>query len=68
MIAVLRRLIGDGASTSPDLTLGGVPEIIDAVREQDPVAARGAMRRHLALSAEHYGVELEPPPVDDRST
>jgi GntR family transcriptional regulator, transcriptional repressor for pyruvate dehydrogenase complex len=60
MIAVLRRLIGDGASTSPDLTLGGVPEIIAAVREQDAPAAREAMRRHLALSAEYYGVELEP--------
>src|SRR5262249_46225687 len=51
MIAVLRRLLGDGASTSPDQTLGGVPEIIDAVREQNPIAAREAMRQHLIVSA-----------------
>lgn len=58
MIAVLRRLLGDGASTTPDLTLGNVLEIIDAVRDQDPVEARTAMQRHLALSAAYYGVDV----------
>jgi GntR family transcriptional repressor for pyruvate dehydrogenase complex len=59
MIAVLRRLLGDGASTSPDLTLGNVLEIIDAVRERNPIAARAAMARHLAHSATYYGVDSD---------
>jgi GntR family transcriptional repressor for pyruvate dehydrogenase complex len=57
MIAVLRRLLGDGSQTMPDQTLGNVPEIVDAVRDQDPERARAAMRRHLAHSVAHYGVD-----------
>jgi len=56
MIAVLRRLIGDGARTTPTETLGNLDEIIDAVRDGDPDAARAAMRRHLAHSVSHYGL------------
>lgn len=54
MIAVLHRFVGDGASISPRDALGEVREIIDAVRDADPLRAREAMRAHLRHSTVHY--------------
>lgn len=56
LIAVLHRLLGGGDSVSPERALGNVGEVVDAVRAQDPVAAREAMRDHLRHSAMHYGL------------
>jgi GntR family transcriptional repressor for pyruvate dehydrogenase complex len=57
LIAVLHRMIGDAAETTPADTLGDVTEIIDAVRERDGNAARSAMRSHLTRTAVHLGRE-----------
>jgi len=59
MIAVVHRLLGDGAGTTPRQTLGNVCEIVDAVRDQDPEGANAAMRRHLAHSVAHYGLDRD---------
>lgn len=56
MTAVLHRLIGDGASVSPDSSLGNISEIVSAVRAQDSAAAREAMHEHLMHSAAYYGL------------
>ena len=63
MIAVLRRLIGDSAATTPDETLANLGQIIDAVRDGAPDAARDAMRRHLVPSALHYGLDADGVPL-----
>lgn len=57
LIAVLHRFLGDGVSVSPHKSLGNVGEVVDAVRDGDPVAAREAMRSHLRHSAAHYGLD-----------
>jgi GntR family transcriptional repressor for pyruvate dehydrogenase complex len=57
MIAVLHRMIGDAAQTTPAETLGNLTEIIDAVRDGYPDAARDAMHRHLEHTVIHYGLE-----------
>jgi len=54
MIAVLHRFVGDGATISPEESLGEVREIIEAIRDADPVRAREAMRAHLRHSTAHY--------------
>jgi GntR family transcriptional regulator, transcriptional repressor for pyruvate dehydrogenase complex len=56
MIAVLRRLVDDGRVNVPAAALESVAEIVDAVRAQDPEAARAAMWRHLEQSKAHYSV------------
>jgi GntR family transcriptional repressor for pyruvate dehydrogenase complex len=61
MIAVLHRLIGDAAETTPQQTLGNLTEIIDAVRDGDDEAAREAMRDHLVFSADHWGLGVPLP-------
>jgi len=58
MIAVLRRLLGDGASISPEQSLGGVEEVVEAVRASDSGRARSAMQRHLSHAASYYAAEL----------
>jgi GntR family transcriptional repressor for pyruvate dehydrogenase complex len=57
LIAVLHRMIGDAAQTTPDETLANLTEIFEAVRDGRPDAAREAMRRHLSQTAIHYGFE-----------
>lgn len=64
LIAVLHRLIGDAAQTTPHETLGNLTEIIDAVRDGDGDAARAAMRRHLAWTVSHYGLDSDSDPSD----
>jgi DNA-binding FadR family transcriptional regulator len=59
MIAVLHSLIGDGASVSPDHSLGNIPDIVTAVREHDAGAAREAMHEHLMRSAAYYGLRAK---------
>ena len=57
LIAVLHRMIGNAAQTTPNETLAHLTEIFDAVRDARPDAAREAMRRHLTHTAIHYGFE-----------
>lgn len=57
LIAVLHRMIGDAAQTTPNETLANLTEIFEAVRDGRPDAAREAMRRHLSQTAHHYGFE-----------
>lgn len=59
LIAVLHRLIGDAAQTTPGETLGNLTEIIDAVRDGYPDAARDAMRDHLERTVLHYGLDAD---------
>jgi len=59
MIAVVHRLLGGGAGTTPRQTLGNVAEIVDAVRDEKPEDAQAAMRRHLAHSVAHYGLDRD---------
>jgi GntR family transcriptional regulator, transcriptional repressor for pyruvate dehydrogenase complex len=60
MIAVLHRLISDPGQTTPLQTLGGIAEIVDAVRLQDADEARAAMRRHLQASMNHFKLADRP--------
>lgn len=60
MIAVLHRLLGDGSRIAPEDALGGMVGVVDAVREQDPVAAREAMKWHLRGLASFYGLRPGP--------
>jgi 2-polyprenyl-6-methoxyphenol hydroxylase-like FAD-dependent oxidoreductase len=57
MIAVLHRLLGDGSVIDPGDSLGGLASVVDAVRLQDPEAARQAMRTHLERVANFYGLQ-----------
>jgi DNA-binding FadR family transcriptional regulator len=66
MTAVLHYLFGSGASVPPEEALGGILEIIDGVRRQEPAAARDAMARHLEHSVRH--VELRLPAGPPRPT
>jgi len=56
MIAVLHRLLGDGAVIDPRDSVAAMPAVIDAIRNQDPTAARVAMQQHLARIAAFYGL------------
>lgn len=56
MIAVLHRLLGDGSRIDPRDALGGMVNVVDAVRVQDPVGAREAMQLHLRGLASFYGL------------
>lgn len=60
MIAVLHRLLGDGSAIDPGDSLGGVAAVVDAVRSQDPSAARHAMQSHLGRVASFYGLQTGP--------
>ncbi|MFN8221998.1 MAG: FadR/GntR family transcriptional regulator [Gaiellales bacterium] len=64
MTAVLHYLFGSGVSVPPQQALGGIIEIIEMVRQQDPEAARAAMARHLEHSVAH--VELRLPAAQGR--
>jgi len=59
MIAVLHRLLGDGASVSQAAALGNIIDVIDAVVAGEAAAAREAMRGHLAHSAAHFGLRKD---------
>jgi GntR family transcriptional regulator, transcriptional repressor for pyruvate dehydrogenase complex len=63
MTAVLHYLFGSGATVPPEEALGGLSEIIETVRQQNPIAARDAMARHLEHSVSHVQLRL---PTDDR--
>jgi GntR family transcriptional repressor for pyruvate dehydrogenase complex len=58
MTAVLHYLFGSGVSVPPEQALGGINEIIEAVRSEDPAAARAAMARHLEHSVSHLELRL----------
>jgi GntR family transcriptional repressor for pyruvate dehydrogenase complex len=60
MIAVLHRLLGDGSVIDPHDSLGGVTDVVDAVRAQDPATARRAMQTHLRRVATFYGLQTGP--------
>jgi GntR family transcriptional repressor for pyruvate dehydrogenase complex len=66
MTAVLHYLFGSGVSVPPEEALGGITEVIEAVRSQDAVEARQAMARHLEHSVRH--VELRLPAEHARPT
>ena len=57
LIAVLHRMIGDAAHTTPLETLGHLDEIIDAVRDGECESARQAMIHHLSGTVVHYGLD-----------
>ena len=65
MTAVLHYLFGSGASVPPEQALGGIAEVIEMVRKQDPGGARTAMARHLEHSVAH--IELRLPAEQGRS-
>jgi GntR family transcriptional repressor for pyruvate dehydrogenase complex len=58
MTAVLHYLFGSGVSVPPEEALGGITEIIESVRSQQPAAARDAMERHLKHSVRHVELRL----------
>ena len=58
MTAVLHYLFGSGVSVPPEEALGGVVEVIDAIRRQEPEEARAAMTRHLEHSVPHVELRL----------
>jgi DNA-binding GntR family transcriptional regulator len=58
MTAVLHYLFGSGVSVPPEEALGGIIEILEAVRRQEPAAAREAMARHLEHSVSHVALRL----------
>ena len=58
MTAVLHYLFGSGVSVPPEEALGGITEIIESVRSQQPAAARDAMARHLKHSVRHVELRL----------
>ncbi len=66
MTAVLHHLLGSGVSVRPEEALGGIVEVIEAVRSREPPAAREAMERHLQHSAPH--MELRLPAAQPRPT
>jgi GntR family transcriptional regulator, transcriptional repressor for pyruvate dehydrogenase complex len=58
MTAVLHYLFGSGVSVPPEEALGGIIEVIEAVRNEEPAAARDAMARHLEHSVRHVKLRL----------
>ena len=63
MTAVLHYLFGSGVSVPPEQALGGINNIIEAVRSEDPDAARAAMARHLEHSVSHLELRLSADPA-----
>ena len=52
-----RRFAEEVQEVDPPRVLDGIQEVIDAVAAQDPIAAREAMRAHLAYFSRYFGLE-----------
>lgn len=50
LITHVHQTFGSGSTVPADRALGGVTEVIDAVRRRDAVAARSTMEHHLTYS------------------
>ena len=61
MTVALHRFVEDYVEVSPVRTATGLPELVQAVADQDGDAAMSAMRDHLEYFAEHFGVAFLDP-------
>jgi GntR family transcriptional regulator, transcriptional repressor for pyruvate dehydrogenase complex len=52
-----RRFSEEVQEVDPPRVLDGIAEVVDAVASQDPIAAREAMRAHLAYFSRYFGLE-----------
>lgn len=55
-----RRFSDDVLQISPNLVVAHLDEVAEAVRGQDPAAAREAIKRHLAYFPEYFGLDVLP--------
>ena len=60
LLRVLRQMVSDGGSTSPTMTIGAVPAVVEAVTEQRADRLTTELGTSLLLATQSYCIGYEP--------